>query len=250
MRFLSKSLCLLICLSTAACVTPKEARYGVQDDQLAKVPARIAVLPCRLWPQDARYVGLDKTQIGDAEIQALCQQVDSYVLKGFEGQPYMRGLSPRVVKALLEKNPQEAQLSQLDQLWFQTGQTCEACKHPASYYREAIALRPDWRTWLSQLSRSAKNSDAVLMPMILQLKSQGLDDRGLAYAQRRAAIVLLLIDSNNGSLIWMGGREGETRRPLAHYQVSPALEAFAPWDELWGQLFVQDLWREFPGRQN
>jgi hypothetical protein len=27
-------------------------------------------------------------------------------------------------------------------------------------------------------------------------------------------------------------------------------EAFSPWDELWSQLFVGDLWREFPGRQN
>lgn len=225
------------------------ARYGVQSEYLAHIPARIAVLSCRLWPQNSRFEGQASTELGGIDIQNLCQQFDQFVLQGFEGQPYMRGISPRVVSALLEKNGQKNLLSQLDELWYQPGQACSECEQAVSYYRQVIAPRSEWRTWLSQLSRSASNSDAVLIPFLVQGSSQRIDDRGLAYAQRQANLALLLIDTNNGQLIWMGARSAEVRRPLRDKEPTPAPEQFPPWDELWRRLFVEDLWQEFPGRQ-
>ncbi len=243
-------LCLLLSFTSLACMTPLSSRYGIQEDQLAKVPARIAVLPCQLWPQGARFVELSPNEASSSDNQVLCQQTDAFVLKGFEGQPYMRGLSPKLVKALVEKAQPPLNLSEIEGLWYRPGQVCDACRHPASYYNEVIASRPEWRTWLGQLSRNTKNSDAVLIPLIMHQASRGLDDRGLFYAQRKAGIALLLVDTNNGSLIWIGGREAETRRPLTQLSAASSPQAFAPWDELWAQLFVSDLWREFPGRQN
>ncbi len=230
-------------------MTAIETRYGVQKEYLAHIPARIAVLPCRLWPQGARFEGQKPTELAAEDLQSLCQQFNQYVLQGFEGQPYMRGVSPRVVTALLERNGQKALLSQLDQLWFQPGQSCAKCEEAISYYREVIAPRAEWRSWLTQFSRAASSSDAILLPFIVSANSRRMDDRGLVYAQRRATVALLLIDTNNGQLIWIGSRSAEVRKPLRDKDPQPSPEQFPLWEDLWQRLFVEDLWQEFPGRQ-
>jgi hypothetical protein len=240
----------LLMTSLSACVTPIQGGYGVQADQLAHIPARIAVTSCRVWPQGALYPSQKALQLAAEDLSRLCQRYDRAVLDGFEGQPYMRGLSPRVVQALLEKNQQGSLLAQLEQLWFRPGQVCAACQHPSSYYREVIAPRNDWRQWLSQLSRSASNSDALLLPLVLEGESRVIDDRGLFYASRSASLALLLIDTNNGQLIWIGGRTAQVRRALPGSQKEATPEQFPTWDELWTRLFTSDLWQEFPGRQN
>lgn len=230
---------------TMACVTPVTAQFGVQADQLARNPARIAVLPCRLWPQGALYSGQASTDIPTEERDALCQRFDSFVLEGFDGQPYMRGLSPKVIKTLLEQNKQASLLSQIDDLWYRPGQACEACRHPASYYSELIAPRVDWRTWLSLLSRHAYQADAVLLPLIVSASLGEINDRGLLFRARQAQLALLLIDSNNGQLIWIGGRTAEIRLP----KLSPADTALPSREDFFKNLFLSDLWLEFPGRQ-
>lgn len=249
MRQWQKILGLLLCLASVSCVSTVTARYGVQSEYLAHIPARIAVLPCRLWPQGARFEGQPATELPGPELQLFCQSVDQFILQGFEGQPYMRGLSPRVVAALLEKNGQKNLLTQLEQLWFSPGQSCSECEQAVTFYREVIAPRNDWRSWLAQLSRAASSSDAILLPMLVHVGSQRINDRGLAYAQRRATLALLLIDTNNGQLIWIGGRSAEVRKPLRDKEAAPRPEDFPPWEDLWRRLFVEDLWQEFPGRQ-
>ncbi len=225
-----------------ACITPQSAQYGVQAEQLARIPARIAVLPCRAWPQGALFVGQKPLVPSPEDMNALCQKYDKYILEGFDGQPYMRGLSPKVVMKLLEQSKQPDLLSQLDELWFRPGQACQKCQHPASYYSEVIAPRTDWRSWLTNLSRSASQSDAILLPLVVEASAGEIDDRGLVFFYRKAQLALLLIDTNNGELIWIGGRQGETRLP----KPSNSLPDVA---ELYQSLFIPDLWLEFPGRQ-
>lgn len=227
------------------CITPQKAQYGVQAEQMARIPARIAVVPCRDWPQGARFVDQPALSLSPEDLTELCKRFDQFVLQGFEGQPYMRGLSPRVVLKLLEQSLQPDLLGQLDELWFRPGQACESCQHPASYYKEVIAPRKDWRAWLTNFSRSASQSDAILLPLIVDSSKGVMNDRGLKFNYRRAHLAILLIDTNNGELIWIGGRQTESRLPQteAAPDILPAIEDF------YRNLFIPDLWLEFPGRQ-
>lgn len=237
---------LLAFFTVLGCETQSTPKIGVQKEYVAYIPARIAVLPCRLWPQGALFPGQAPTTL---PTEALCEQMDQYVLRGFDGQPFMRGLSPKVVQALLERNGQTKLMSGLEDLWFRPGQACEKCKTPAAYYRSAIAPRTEWRTWLSTLSRATTNSDAIFLPFIVSIQEEKVDDRGLFYAQRSAEIVFLLIDSNNGQLIWSGGRAAETRLPVSKGPDALKPEQYPSWDEVWKRVFTDDLWLEFPGRQ-
>ncbi len=244
-------LIILLCLVSAlsACVTSSPAKYGVQANHLAHIPARIAVLPCALWPQGALYAGQSKTEMPATEITEFCSKFDKFVLAGFEGQPYVRGLAPAVVKQLLKRQSNLAQLEQLEPLWFRPTLACASCKDPLAYYKDVLAGREDWRQWLSGISRETTSSDAVLIPFLAEARGEVIDDRGLYFAQRTAKIVLLLIDSNNGELIWIGTKQGELRLPLDKKPADPKSVALPSWDELNARIFVPELWAEFPGRQ-
>jgi hypothetical protein len=236
---------LFFALIQTQCVTPEKGDYGVQAEQLARIPARIAVVPCRAWPQGARFVNQPELKASPEDLKALCEKFDQYVLQGFDGQPYMRGISPRVVLKLLEQSQQPDLLTKIDELWFRPGQACESCQHPASYYREVIAPRPDWRAWLTNFARSASQSDALLLPLVIEADKGTLNDRGLIFNFRRARIALLLIDTNNGELIWIGGRETESRLP----KEKGAPDTLPDLEDFYRNLFIPDLWLEFPGRQ-
>jgi len=238
-----------LAISAVSCVTPAPAQFGVQKNHLAHIPARITILPCQKWPQGALYVGQDKIQAPDNEVKDLCTNYDSYVLSGFDGQPYMRGIAPTAVKKRLAKDPKGVQLDQLEQLWFRPSQVCEACRNPTSYYNEVVASRADWRQWLSAISRETASSDAVLMPFVAEAKGEVIDDRGLFYATRSVEVVMILVDTNNGELIWAGGKKGEIRTPLDKKPSDPKTVPLPSWEELNKRIFVPELWAEFPGRQ-
>ncbi len=240
---------LAVGFSLTSCLTPVADKFGVQKSHLAQIPARITVLPCRKWPQGALYPNQEKLGVSDAEVTGVCDRFDKYVLAGFDGQPYMRGIAPQVVKQLLEREPKGPQLDQLDDLWFRPGQACEACRNGMSYYKEVVAVRSDWRLWLSGLSRSTTGSDAVLFPFLVEAQGRIIDDRGIYYATRSAEILLLLVDTNNGELIWSGGKRGEIRLPLDNKPTDPSKIMLPPWEDVYGRLFVPEIWAEFPGRQ-
>lgn len=233
----------------SACVSSEPGNYGVQANHLAHIPARIAVTPCRKWPQGALYAGQKKIEVSDTEVAALCTHFDAYVLQGFDGQPYMRGLSPSVVSKLLARTPQGAQLEQLEELWFRPSQVCEGCRNPTSYYKEVVASRVDWRQWLSSISRETTSSDAILIPFLSEAQGDVINDRGIFYASRHAEIVMILIDTNNGELIWSGGKKADIRIPLENKPEDEKTVQLPSWEELKKRIFVPEIWSEFPGRQ-
>ena len=246
-----QSFVLLMCATlTLACSHMDSEPYGIQKEHIAFVPARIAVLPCQEWPHGARYFRQPVSNFDPTEVKEICDNFDTFVIQGFAGQPYMRGLSPKVVKKLLVKKQQETMLSELNQLWHQDSTDCKNCANSVSYYKKSIAERENWRQWLGKFSRSAYNSDAVLVPMVLYAQKGRTDDRGLAIAYRRVGLSLFLIDTNNGRLIWAGGRDVQVNnRKLDSSAHLEALE-LPNWQQVSSRLLVKDVWAEFPGRQN
>lgn len=246
----SFAISMLVVSILSGCSHSRSAKVGIQEENLAFIPARIAVLPCQEWPYVARYKNQAVSNFTPEERKEVCDAFDKFVISGFKGQPYMRGLSPKLVAKLLKKSGQETMLSQINKLWHQTAQDCTDCTGPISYYKDSIANRDSWQQWLNKLSLNAYNSDAILLPLVRYTQKGRLDDRGLAIAYKRVGLSLLLIDTNNGRLIWAGGRDAQANnRKLDSEAFLSSLE-LPKWDQISSRLLVQDIWAEFPGRQN
>lgn len=231
---------------TSSCIsTPAE--YGIQDQAVAFIPARIAVLPCKVWPRGLNYKGLPLSNIASEKIQDLCTKTDSFIIDGFTDQPYMRGISPSIVSQLLEKNEKPELLDEMSQtLLSESG--CSDCNSPITYYKKAISDQKDWRIWLNSFSRAVANSDAVLLPFVIFSYEGRTNDRGIETSYRQAGLLLFLIDTNSGKLVWAGGRQAEIKNQGEPYDSKkPDIPS---WQALEQRLFVSDIWQDFPGRQN
>lgn len=241
---------LLAATLAAGCVhSEKNLETGVQPSHTAFVPARIAVFPCSAWPSQLTFDNLPSANVDESQLQEICSRFDRFVIQGFDEQPYMRGLTPDAVKKLLSKQDQEDLLAQWPTLWEHKPTDCINCENVGSYYQASIANRPDWQNWLTQISRAVRNADALLMPKVLYVREEKDNQRGALVSTRRAQLALLLIDTNNGNLIWFGTRNAQASDHLLADAGNSAPPPPA-WSVLYDRLFTNDLWRDFPGRQN
>ncbi len=241
---------LILLLVATACVTDRDAvLLGVQPDHAGYVPAAIAILPCQAWPAGARFMELPLTSAKDQDVQALCGAFDQAVLKAFDGQPYMRGFSPKFVAQNLEAAGQKDALTKLPQLFAHGPDACDGCATIPDYFERGLAPRPELRAWLADVSRAVRNADAVLLPFVAYAYEKRLNDRGLHVAMRAVGVSLLLVDTGRGELLWAGGREASVpnqRLEAAKVHVELPLP---PWEAVGERLYTEQLWRDFPGRQ-
>lgn len=229
--------------------TPEPATYGIQAEHQSYVPARTAILPCRVWPEGARYKKLPLTSAKDQEIQALCAAVDEYVLDAFDNQPYMKGFTPKFVQKQLEAAGKAQAAQNLATLWAHQAGDCADCLTPPAFYDRSIPQRTAWLDWLHGISTSVRNADAVLLPFVTFAYDKRYDDRGLDVHERAAGVVLLLVDTAKGELLWAGGREAQV--PAKRLRSANVTGELLPpdWQLVKERLLSEDLWREYPGRQ-
>jgi hypothetical protein len=234
----------------SACVTMSdEAGYGIQPEHQSCVPARTLILPCRAWPDGARYKSLPLTSAKDQEIAALCAAVDQYVLDAFNNQPYMKGFTPKFVQKQLDAAGKGGLIAGLAGEWAHQAGDCADCATPPGYYQASLPKRTAWLEWLSTISETVRNADAVLLPFVTFAYDKRYDDRGLDVHERAAGVVLLLVDTAKGELLWAGGREAQV--PAKRLRSANVTTELAPpdWRVVQERLLSDDLWREYPGRQ-
>lgn len=242
----------LISLGSALCgCTSHHAQtdYGIQSDTAAFVPARIAIMPCASWPATANWPGRTGIGINDTELSKFCQRLDQFVQDGFSNQPFMRGNSRRFVQKTLTDAGMIARLDEIPRLWAQANaERCNNCQTPPAYYRQVVSQKPAWLAWLAELSSQLKNADAFLLPYVNMAYERTYDDRGLNVAERGLGVVLLLIDTANGELIWAGGRHTVVphKRLDATRRAEPL--AYPDWSLAEERVMTSELWRDFPGR--
>jgi hypothetical protein len=246
------NLCLiwLVCSLSSSCTTTTPSyEFGIQPNHAGYVPARIAIVPCQDWPNGSQFKNLPLSNIKKIERSGFCDSFDKFILEGFTGQPYMRGYSPgNVAKKLIDANKADF-LSTLPEQWRHLDDDCNRCENLVAFYGTSIAPRPEWQLWLKDLSQNINYADALLLPFFVHGYERKVNDRGLLIAERSASISLLLIDTGTGSLLWAGGRTAVvTNKVLERRDVMQDLE-FPPWGQAADRLFVEELWREFPGRQ-
>ena len=159
----------------------------------------------------------------------------------------MRGISQKAVERNLKKKLGDGFLKKIRDLWQHKASDCSGCSNPPAFYTESITNREKWREWLVQLSVTTKSADAILLPMITYAYDLKKNDRGVEINEKAAGLALMLIDTNNGYLLWSGGREAiASNHSFNEKTNSPPV----PDEELlYERLFTEDIWKDFPGRQ-
>lgn len=234
----------------SACVSPQpEVGFGVQSSHASYVPARIAILPCQAWPNGARYQGQPLTNVEPEVVRPICDHLDAAVLTAFAAQPFMKGFSPKFVQKTLSERNQNALLAELPTLWAHAAPSSDASMTAPSLYVTDLQDRSPWILWLNRLSTAVRHADAVLLPFVTYLGERRINDRGLLKAERSGGVVLLLVDTNSGRLLWAGGREASVANKLLGGPGALNEVAWPEWQTLEERLYTEDLWHEFPGRQ-
>jgi hypothetical protein len=250
MRFarISAWVVLLAALSWSCVTVPKSVELGVQPGHKGFVPARIAVLTCRVWPQSAAYETMTLTQTKDMTESGVCEKFDKFILEGFADQPYMNGFAPRAVAQLLENSGKAKMFMDPLETWTHSDTDCLQCPDGPTFYRETLANRPAWRTWLQSFSAEVRHVDAILLPLVEYAYNQQTDDRGLRSWKSVVALSIYLIDTNNGELIWVRTRTGSAVN--LEDKAKPEVTLTQPkWDDVLARTLVEELWKDFPGRR-
>lgn len=244
---------MLLVLAFAGCQTvvpfyEDYGDYGIQPGHEAFVAARIAVLNCEIWPASSRLSLIPLSDV-DKEVQKeLCKELDKKIIAGFSGQPHMVGKTPKAIGKFIKKSAEPDHLKEMLQPWFHKGSDCNDCPSVAAFYNKTISNRKEWRTWLGKLSEYTRYSDAVLMPFLIYAAKTKYNDRGLFVAEKTAQVVIFLISTDTGELIWAGTRKAFVRNQAFDIQSSGAALAYPSWEDLYPRLLTDQLWQGFPGR--
>lgn len=233
------------------CVTTRhdDATYGVQPGREGFVPARIAVLPCQVWPSSAPFQTFQSPNVSAEILKDICGTFDRLVLAGFERQPYMKGFSPKFVKKALEEAGHGHILEAVPRLWTPEPPGCTKASSVTACYAQHLSQIPAWNTWLATVSDAARHADAVLIPLLTHVREERYTIRGLELAERRLGVDLLLVSTHRGILLWAGGRTSpDATKRLTSKEPLENLP-YPAWEDVLTLVFNDTLWRDFPGRQ-
>jgi hypothetical protein len=243
----------MMLLVFASCVHQEKAEvsYGINPARRGFVPARIALLPCIRWPdRSTRIKNVPIINRPETEISVLCEDLDKYVADGFDNQPFMKGLSAKLVEKLSTSANLKPSVSEVFfQYWKSLASDCQDCTNLPTFYERSIMKRTDWQVWLTNISNAAKGADAVLIPFVLSSSIHKEDDRGVLKSIRSGNVGLLLLDTNDGSIIWSQSREAEVVYKTLSSSAKKADLPEPPYEDIRRRLLTEAIWLEFPGRQ-
>ena len=114
---------------------------------------------------------------------------------------------------------------------------CLARKNFVEFYSYCLSKEPDWLDGLNRLSARVLNADSALLTVVTNLQNHV--NKG--QYEITAGISVLLVDTNNGELIW-GNTKTETLKNADDQK------AFPKWESLLNNILTPDFWSRFPGR--
>lgn len=215
---------------------------GIEPEYRAFVPGQVAILGCSLWPVHTERVAVS-VALQDG-VKVLCAAMDKFVVDGFVGQPYMMGFTSAAVKKLLQRHDSQF-IAKWPQIWHRGIHPSDLDKPPLDLYDKYIGSYVKWRIWLNQLSEWTRYSDAVLIPLVSDIKESVGYDRGQKIASRSAAVLWLMIDANSGDLIWSGSHAAKM---VSRQMFEDEQPDFPDWKKLGHRLLSSSIWAEYPGR--
>ena len=229
-------------LASCSSLYSESFRSSSALDQLA--PANIAVLPCLSWPTKHAFSSSGPVVYDGAQMEKACKIYDSFILSSFNGQPFMKGKTPRLVQKAMETAGKADLIGQLPNL-IEGSAPCSECEGPLSYFRTILSQDKLFNQWMLEFKKASPHSDAWLFPVIfdhLEVKDQ---DRGLDRAVRSTKMSLLLMRTFDGSIQWYSTRIGQTSAVFSN----SAEFKWPDWSLVYEQVFTDSLWKDFPGYQ-
>jgi hypothetical protein len=177
-----------------------------------------------------------------------CKSIDAYVLEAFRGQNFMRGFTPRAVEKALSEAKKLPLLDSFMSHWRLDPKECGNCADIGTLYTRVVKPGPAWREWLLDFSTSTHHSDALLIPILDFAREDKENDRGLLLSKRSMGVVILLIDTQNGNLIWTSQRQSTLSTHRLREGAGVSFPDFPEWKLITRELLIDTLWREYPGR--
>ena len=224
-----------VSLSFFSCQT--SLKSGLQKDYGFYLAAQIAFFPILSLSEDK---SLNQT------LDPLLKNFSGEILQDFKYQDHIDGFGPDLVTELLQKKNSLPLLTELKNHL----RVCS--KNPQKFipcYKENLKEKPEWLLTLSKLSKGTKASDAFFFPLLLRAEEKHTNDRGLQISRRNLEAVFLLIESDNGEIVWFEPK----RSSLSHKHLMQAPDfkypAYPPWKNFEKKLIVKALWKDFPGWQ-
>lgn len=238
----------LLGLALTSCQTPP-LRSGIQPNYMAINPAAVVAVPVFVLANPANSnSSVDHSIILSEQIIPL---IESKIIASFDHQPNINGYPFSVVRKTISTQNENI-LTRLDQSIHETAQRfssrdiktrlliTKAClnrKNFLEFYSYCLAQNPEWISSLNSLSAHVLNADSALVVVIDHLS----EDTTHKQHEIQASVAVLLVDTNNGKLIW--GNEKTVKK-----ESSTQNEKLPSWAELINDIFTQDFWNEFPGR--
>lgn len=235
-------------LFLAACVSRAPTiQMGLQPKYEAVNPSRILAVPPFIVPDPTRQVSVDVSAVESGNMTA---HIEEAVLKAFTDQPAINGVSFfRVRKEIGKSNlitNLDREMSQIakrlvsreaqDQTSF--SKDCIQRRNFVEFYVYCVSPSKSWKDFLNALSAKIYNADSALIVVVTEAEKKEVDGQ----YESRAGVAALLVDTNNGNLIW-GRVVNDFARSTQGNKVFPEWSAMIP------SMLGEGFWAHFPGRK-
>lgn len=232
----------MACLLNACASTPTVSP-GIQSGYAGISLARTLFLPVFVLAAPGTKASVDVSAIS---VDGVDQIIESTVLSSFRNQKGVKGYHPAGVMKALAGNEQLLQKA-LDYMRDRArkraseakelSKDCRGSRSFLDFYTFCVSPETDWRDALNALAIRVGHADSALFVIVTDLEKVMKDKRFVIGAE----ITSLLVDTNNGRLIW-GRQASDTLE-------SDQMEAKYPeWSSLFSRILSEPYWNGFPGR--
>ncbi|MGY3802942.1 hypothetical protein ACWNT8_02610 [Pigmentibacter ruber] len=230
------------------CQSSKLLNEGIQEGYEAINPASIIAVPTFVLPDPSKMAVIDPAIINTHQF---IPKLEAKVMEAFKDQPNINGYSFTVVNNVIVKENLDILKNMNQRLIVISSRfssresvvrsiitsSCLSRKNFVEFYSYCVAPDNAWISELNKLALKVLNADTALLVILKHLDSNSDND----IYTLNGGISLLLVDTNNGKLIWGKDKFVTLKNP-------PEKKYFPSVDELLNSIFNEDFWDGFPGR--
>ncbi|WGL61232.1 hypothetical protein QEJ31_06460 [Pigmentibacter sp. JX0631] len=232
----------------SSCQSLKPLNEGIQEGYEAINPASIIAVPTFVLPDPSKAAVIDPAIINTHQF---IPKLEAKVMEAFKDQPNINGYSFSVVNNVVIKEKSDI-LNNMNQRLtaissrFSSRESiirsvitssCLSRKNFVEFYSYCVAPDSVWISELNKLALKVLNADTALLVVLKNLDSSSNNDIYVLHG----GISLLLVDTNNGKLIWGKDKFVTLKNP-------PEKKYFPTIDDLLISIFNEEFWEGFPGR--
>ncbi len=238
----------LLCFFLFSCVSRTPIQNGIQPAFYALNPAAVIAVPAFILPDPSSNSSIDLTIL---ESHKIVEKIESKIILAFSGQSNINGYPFNAVRQTLDKK-QVKTLDILDKsLQALAGRftsldlrdrlaltpKCVDRKNFLEFYSFCVMADSKWVSSLNLLSSQIMNADSALLVFITNLNYSKNEQKYVSNLN----LSVLLVDTNNGDLIWGNQKEGSFINQSENASVSH-------WDTVINNVLSDDFWVGFPGK--